>query len=136
MRAKIVRLISGSYDKTSTCVVCGETKRKNKSLFEVSLPCGYSAEVRICRSCTGEEGNMRGDTIEMPYSENQHYHLQDHKTKTFWDYVDCLTWIKAFMQEPTPTEVEPGVYQLRIPQRDFLIVRCDGVAPRSVAAIP
>ena len=57
MKAKIVRMIERSMHKDPTCVVCGETKRKNKSLFEVQLPCGYLAEIRICRTCSGEEGN-------------------------------------------------------------------------------
>ncbi len=131
MRARITKMIDKSLHKDPTCVICGEAKRKNKGLFDVELPCGYSAEVRICRTCSGEEGAMRHDSIEMPYISSQHYHIKDHKTKTFWDYVDTLNWIKSFLQAPAPIDQGNGIYVLTLPGQAFTIIQCDGSMARS-----
>jgi hypothetical protein len=130
MKAKILRMIDKSMHKDPTCVICGEAKRKNKSLFEVELPCCYAAEVRICRTCSGEEGAMRHDAIELPYMDPVHYHLKDHRSKTFWDYIDTLQWIKEFIQCPAPIDRGNGIHVLRIPETEFTIIRCDGL-PRN-----
>jgi len=128
VRGKIVKIIDRSMHKDPTCVICGEAKRKNKSLFEVELPCGYTAELRICRTCSGEEGAMRHDSIELPYMEPYHFHIVDQKNKTFWDYVDTLRWIKDFQQSAEPREETPGVHVVHIASKDVRFFRCEGVA--------
>lgn len=125
MRATIRRLINPDAEKTSPCAMCGEIARKNKSLFEVDLPCGYKAEVKICRPCSGEFGKTRTDSIELPYLGPHHFHLLDHKARTFWDYADVMAWIKGYMQSPTPVEDPSGVWSLSLHQ-DFKVFLCRG----------
>lgn len=125
MRGKIIRMIDKSMHKDPTCVICGEAKRKNKSLFEVQLPCSYRAEVRICRTCSGEEGAMRQDTIELPFLD-AHYHVKDDKGRTFWEYRDVLNWVKDFMQAPPAIERAPGIHMITIPSKVVEFFRCEG----------
>jgi hypothetical protein len=134
VKGKIIKMVDKSMHKDPTCVVCGEAKRKNKTLFEVELPCGYLAEVRICRTCTGEEGAMRDDSIELPYIEPTHFHIEGTKPKTFWDYVDTLRWIKDFIQSPEPKEEAPGIHVVHIAQRDTRFFKCNGTKPAQSAA--
>ncbi len=127
MRGKIRRLIDKAMKKEATCILCGESKRGNKGLFEMELPCGFRAEMRICRSCTGEEGGLRqGEQIELPYAQEKHYHVLDHPSFTFWDYIDALAWVKEFMQAPAPVQQSPNVTTITIPEKVFTIVTCDG----------
>lgn len=131
MRATIKRMILADAEKTSPCAMCGETARKNKSLYEVELPCGYKAEIRVCRPCSGVQGNTRSDSFELPYLEPYHFHMTDHLGKTFWDYSDAMAWVKAFMQTPTPVEEPQGVWSLSL-HKDFKIHLCHGQArPKS-----
>ena len=126
MKARIVRMIDKSMHKDPTCLVCGEAKRKNKSLFEVKLPCNHLAEVRICRTCSGEEGNMREDSIELPYLTSAHYHVENRQGKTFWDLTDTLNWIKEYMQLPEPQPEREGVYVIKLPFTSIRFFKCDG----------
>jgi hypothetical protein len=130
MKARISRTIDKSFTKDATCVICGEKGRKNKSLFDVILDCGYHAEVRVCRSCSGEEGTMRSDTIDLPYMDRKHYHLTNNTGKTFWDYASVLGWVKDFIQSPTPVEVEPGSYTIIIPHKQIDFFHCEGSRPK------
>lgn len=127
MRAKILRCIDPkSMHKDPTCVLCGERGRKNKSLFEVELSCKHKAEVRICRTCSGEEGAMRRDsTVELPYVD-PHYHVRDDGNRTFWEYRDVLNWIKEFMQSPPALEGAPGIHTISIPAKQVEFFRCEG----------
>lgn len=128
MRARIIRCVDPkSTDKASTCLVCGERARKNKSLFEVELPCKYNAEVKICRGCSGEEsGNMRvGATLDLPYVD-PHYHVLKDNGRTFWEYRDVLNWIKEFMQAPAAFEKSPGIHTIHVPEKNVEFFRCEG----------
>jgi len=126
MKARILKMVNKSLHKDPTCVICGEAKRKNKSLFVVELTCGYQAEVRICRTCSGEEGAMREDSIDLPYMDENHWHLDGQKHRTFFDFVDTLRWIKDFMQAPEPVQLEPGRYTITLPHTELAFFRCDG----------
>lgn len=129
MRGRIIRMIDKSMHKDPTCVICGEAKRKNKGRFEVALPCGYRAEVPICRTCSGEEGAMRQDAIELPFVD-PHYHLTTEKGRTFWDYRDVLNWIRDFMQAPAPIEKRPGIHVISITGKEIEFFRCEGKPPQ------
>lgn len=126
MKARIVRMVNRSMHKDPTCVICGEAKRKNKSLFVAELSCSYQAEVRICRTCSGEEGAMREDTIELPYMDEAHWHIEGTKSKTFFDFSDTLRWMKEFMQLPEPVQVLPGRFQITLPELVMTMFRCTG----------
>ena len=76
---------------------------------------------------------MRDDSIELPFMEPYHFHIEGSKSKTFWDYVDTLRWIKEFIQSPEPIEEAPGIHVVHIAKRDTRFFKCSGIKPTPAA---
>jgi hypothetical protein len=129
VRGKIIKIVSKVMNKAQPCVVCGQIERKNKSLMEVELPCGYKAEFWICRPCSGEKDAMRNDSIELLNMLPHHYHIEGRKDKTFWDFLNALIWIKEFQQFTETVEEAPGIHVVHAAKVDIKFFRCEGLPP-------
>ena len=134
VKARIVRPISGAMRKnkeSTPCVLCGDFNRGNKSRFEVALACGYTSEIWVCVSCSGEEHYKRTGLIELPYFSPIHYHVRGRNNFTFGDYLSALSWVKEFWQYSAPVEREPGIHVISIPSKEVEIFRCEGKSSAS-----